>query len=72
VPDLLLPSVASHEMPIRILIIGDRHWRCVDPAERIVKRLVKRYGADVFIISGGAAGVITEFCEACRKLGIAF
>jgi hypothetical protein len=64
--------VGSCDLDMSILITGDRHWRCTDLAEWIVKRLVKRYGADALIINGGAAGVDTAFCEACRKLGIAF
>jgi hypothetical protein len=57
---------------MRILITGDRHWRCNDLAERIVNRLIKRYGADITIIHGGAMGVDNAFSEACRKLGVTF
>jgi YspA, cpYpsA-related SLOG family len=55
---------------MRILITGDRHWRCTDLAERIVNRLIVRYGPDLVVIHGGAAGVDNAFSEACRKLGV--
>jgi YspA, cpYpsA-related SLOG family len=55
---------------MRILITGDRHWRCDDLAEQIVNRLLVRYGPDLTIIHGGAAGVDNAFDVACRELGI--
>jgi acetylglutamate kinase len=55
---------------MRILITGNRHWRCDDLAKQIVNRVLARYGADLVIVHGGAAGVDNAFATACRKLGI--
>jgi YspA, cpYpsA-related SLOG family len=55
---------------MRILVAGDRHWRCDDLAEQILSRLLARYGPDLVIVHGGACGVDNAFDEACRELGI--
>jgi YspA, cpYpsA-related SLOG family len=55
---------------MRILITGDRHWVCVPLAERILTRLIARYGLDLVIIHGGAPGVDNSFAETCRKFDI--
>jgi acetylglutamate kinase len=55
---------------MRILVTGDRHWRCDDLAEQIVNRLLARYGPDLVIVHGGAAGVDNAFSKACEKLGV--
>ena len=39
---------------MRILITGDRHWRCDDLAEQILNRLHARYGPGLTIGHGGA------------------
>jgi hypothetical protein len=57
-------------MDMRILVTGDRHWNCTDLAERVVNRLLARYGPDMVIIHGGACGVDEAFAKACRKLGV--
>jgi hypothetical protein len=53
---------------MRILVAGDRHWHSDELAERVVQRIVKRYGSDVVIVNGGAPGVDWAFSKACRKL----
>jgi YspA, cpYpsA-related SLOG family len=55
---------------MRILITGDRHWNCVELAERVLNRLLARYGPILVIIHGGACGVDQAFAMACRELGI--
>jgi acetylglutamate kinase len=55
---------------MRILITGDRHWRCDDLAEQIINRLLARYGPDLVIVHGGAPGVDNAFATACREVGI--
>jgi YspA, cpYpsA-related SLOG family len=55
---------------MRILITGDRHWRCDDLAEQVLNRLLARYGPGLTIIQGGAAGVDNSFAMACEDLGI--
>jgi hypothetical protein len=54
----------------RILVPGDRYWRCDDLADQIVNRLLTRYGPDPVIVHGGAPAVDQSFHEARRKLGI--
>jgi acetylglutamate kinase len=46
---------------MRILITGDRHWSCMELAERVVSRLIARYGYDLVIVHGGANGVDQAF-----------
>ncbi len=67
-----LPSAlqAEYYLDMRILVTGDRHWNCTDLAERVVNRLLARYGPDMVIIHGGACGVDEAFAKACRKLGV--
>jgi YspA, cpYpsA-related SLOG family len=55
---------------MRILIAGDRHWRCDELAKQIVNRLLARYGSDLVIVHGGAAGVDKSFSDACENLGV--
>jgi hypothetical protein len=55
---------------MRILITGDRHWRCDDLAEQIINRLLARYGPDLVIVHGGAPGVDHAFHVACQTLGV--
>jgi hypothetical protein len=42
-----------------------------DLAERIVARLLKRYGRDIVIVNGGAPGVDWVFSKACTREGVA-
>jgi YspA, cpYpsA-related SLOG family len=62
--------IGLYSLNMRILITGDRHWRCHDLAEQILNRLLARYGPDLTIIHGGAAGVDNAFSVACEGLGI--
>lgn len=55
---------------MRVLITGDRSWQCKALADRVVTRLVARYGADLVVVHGGAAGVDTSFHLACQKHGV--
>jgi YspA, cpYpsA-related SLOG family len=55
---------------MRILITGDRHWRCDDLAKQIVNRLIARYGPGLVIVHGGAPGVDRSFHVACQTLGV--
>ncbi len=52
---------SSYTLDMRILVTGDRHWRCDELAERVVNRLLARYGPDLVIIHGGAPGVDQSF-----------
>lgn len=54
----------------RILVTGDRNWRCHGQADQIVNRLIARYGPDLVIVHGAASGVDTAFAEACEDVGI--
>jgi hypothetical protein len=56
---------------MRILVTGDRHWRCDDLAETIVNKLTARYGPGLVVIHGGAPGVDQSFALACRVIRIA-
>ena len=55
---------------MRVIITGDRGWACHDLAERIVNRLVVRYGPDLTIVHGGATGVDQAFDEAATDAGV--
>jgi hypothetical protein len=55
---------------MRIVITGERHWRCDELAEQIVNRLLARYGPDSVVVRGGAPGVNPTFAEACQELGV--
>jgi hypothetical protein len=47
---------------MRIIVCGDRAWNCPELAERVVGRLVVRYGRDKLVIVHGAArGVDADF-----------
>ena len=56
---------------MRIVVAGDRAWRCGELATAILRRLVKRYGANFTIVHGGQNGVDESFDTACKNLGIA-
>jgi hypothetical protein len=58
-------------MAMRVIISGDRNWFCPDLARRVVARLVGRFGADLIVVHGNAAGVDTAFAAACALRGVA-
>lgn len=43
----------------KVLIVGDRDWGDAEAIRRDVRRLKKKYGNDLLIISGGAPGADT-------------
>ena len=55
---------------MRVLVTGDRFWECKALADRVVAPSGSRYGADLVVIHGGAAGVDTSFHLACQKHGV--
>jgi hypothetical protein len=57
-------------MAVRIIITGDRNWRCEALAERIVVRLIDRYGRSVTIVHGAASGVDQSFARAATFANI--
>jgi hypothetical protein len=56
--------------PTRILITGDRNWKCFALAHRILARLVARHGTALTIVHGSATGVDTAFHEAAMDHGV--
>jgi YspA, cpYpsA-related SLOG family len=60
----------GYHVYMRILVTGDRHWRCDDLAEQVLNRLLARYGPDLVVVHGGAPGVDQAFNVAARELGI--
>jgi len=56
---------------MRIVVTGDRFWRCNQLAATILRRLVARYGREILIVHGGDPGVDESFATACKRLGIA-
>ena len=56
-------------MTYRVLITGDRNWKCHALAYRIVRRLDTQYGA-VTVIHGSARGVDSAFHDACLTVGV--
>jgi hypothetical protein len=56
---------------MRILITGDRSWACHELAAAVIRRLVARYGPDITIVHGDAAGVDKSFATAAEDLGVA-
>jgi YspA, cpYpsA-related SLOG family len=55
---------------MRIIIAGERFWRCRELAVSTLRRLIVRHGTDIVIVHGGAPGVDQSFAEACRDLGV--
>jgi hypothetical protein len=68
--NLARATQGDFDLDWRIQIIGHRHWRCGDLAERIVSQLLVQYGPDLVIIRGGAPGVDQFFSLRCEELGI--
>lgn len=56
---------------MRIVMGGDRSWRCDALATAIVRRMVARYGPGIVIAHDGGPGVDQSFSLACRALGVA-
>jgi hypothetical protein len=52
---------------VRVIVTGCREWRCEALAERVVARMVKRYGYDLVIVHGAAPGVDHAFDLAALK-----
>jgi hypothetical protein len=69
----LLAKASGHRyyLHMRIVVTGDRSWRCDDLAMAILRRLVRRYGRNLTIVHGGEAGVDESFNKACKSLRIA-
>ena len=57
-------------MDMRILVVGDRHWHCPELAEKIVSRMLARYGPDLLIVHGGEPGVDEAVAVAAEKLDV--
>jgi hypothetical protein len=55
---------------VRILITGERHWRCDNLAAQIMNRLLVRYGPELVVVHGGAPGIDQSFQVACQTLGV--
>jgi hypothetical protein len=55
---------------MRIVIGGDRFWSCRDLAADVLRRLVRRYGADIVVVHGGGNGVDQSFVLAAEDLGV--
>jgi ABC-type sugar transport system substrate-binding protein len=55
-------------MAVRIIVTGDRNWRCTALARRVIARLVARHG-NVTILDGDASGVDTAFADAASEAG---
>jgi hypothetical protein len=55
---------------MRIMIGGDRFWRCRDLAADVLRRLVRRYGPDIIVAHSGGNGVDQSFSLAARGLGV--
>lgn len=53
----------------KILVTGDRNWRCVELAMKMMRRLLDRY-KDVTIIHGNCRGVDKSFDQACAYLQV--
>jgi YspA, cpYpsA-related SLOG family len=56
---------------MRIVVSGDTGWQCRELAERVLRRLVARYGPDIVIIHGNEPGVDSSFAAAATELGVA-
>jgi hypothetical protein len=53
----------------RVLITGNRNWKCVDLAKKIITRLLTKYKC-VTILAGGCRGVDKSFEEACQAMNV--
>jgi hypothetical protein len=57
------------KQPVKILVAGDRNWRCEALAARIVQRLIARYGRGITIVHGACSGVDSAFAGAAVMAG---
>lgn len=64
--DVVRAAVAGPK-PFRVLVTGDRNWRCHDLARRVCARLKAKYG-NVVVIQGAADGVDYAFADAAFDL----
>jgi YspA, cpYpsA-related SLOG family len=67
---LVQPLNYCYSLNMRILITGDRHWRCDDLAEQVLNRLLAWYGPELVVVHGGAAGIDQSFSVAGEALGL--
>jgi hypothetical protein len=58
-------------MAVRVIISGDRNWRCGALARRVITRLVDWYGTDLIVVHGNSEGVDTAFAAACALRDVA-
>jgi hypothetical protein len=56
---------------MRILVVGDRHWNCPEPAKQLLSRLLARYGPAIVVNHGGECGIDQAVATACKGLGVA-
>jgi hypothetical protein len=71
------PAPATRDRPakprapdVRVIVDGARDWRCDALAERVVRRLVARYGKALVVVHDRAVGVAAAFDDACLRLGV--
>jgi hypothetical protein len=62
--------LVAYNVDMRTLIVGDRNWDCPRLAEKIVSRLLERYGRDLLIIHGAEPGVDKAITMACQAHGV--
>src|SRR4051812_22353892 len=55
---------------MRVIVTGDRNWYSPELAERVVNRLLARYGPSVVVVHGGATGIDRSFAEGCGDVGV--
>ena len=63
--------LSRYYVDMRILIAGDHEWRCTDLAERVIRRLIARYGTQLVIVHGFNSGVDTAFEDAAQAAHVA-
>jgi hypothetical protein len=63
-------EITGYNGGMRILVTGDRNWRCEEMAQRIVQRLIARHGRDITIVHGACSGVDMAFDRAAILAGV--
>ena len=63
-------SLVAYNVDMRTLVVGDRNWDCPRLADKIVSRLLDRYGRNLLIIHGAEPGVDQAITMACQARGI--
>jgi hypothetical protein len=58
------------EPDVRVIVGGSRDWKCDARAERVVRRLVARYGKALVVVHDCAPGAATAIDAACLRLGV--